>query len=186
MTFKERRNMRMGCLFNGMFWGVIIIIIGIIVIINVVFGTKIPIFPLIFGLFLIYLGVKVITGISCHRTSRSAIFEEKKIETESPTGKYDVIFGRNVIDLTNVQLKEGVSRIEVNTVFGSSVLKINPSMPIKIIASSAFGSARMPDGNMVAFGEYTYKSDSLKQSDQKNYLLINLHVVFGSGEVVAK
>ena len=176
----------MGCLSSGIFWGVLIVIVGIVVIINVIFGTKIPIVSLIFGLLLIYFGVKIITGMSCCRSPKAMIFEEKKIETATPSGKYDVIFGRSVIDLAKTELKEGVSKVEVNIVFGSSVIKIDPSMPVKIKASSAFGSGRLPDGNMVAFGEYTYKTDSLKQTDTKNYLLIKLNVVFGSAEVVAK
>lgn len=176
----------MGCLFGSMFWGLIIIIVGVVIIINVIFGTRIPIFSLIFGLILLYWGIRVITGISFHRSPSSVIFEEKKIETESPSGKYDVVFGKSVIDLTNVQLKEGVSKIEINTVFGSAVVKINPTMPVKIKASAAFGSARMPDETMIGFGEYSYKSDVLKQTDAKNYLLIYLHVVFGNAEVVAK
>lgn len=176
----------MCCLSSGIFWGVIIVIIGIVVIINVIFGTKIPIFPLIFGLLLIYFGVKIITGMSCRRSPKTVIFEEKKIETTTASGKYDVIFGKSVIDLTKTELKEGVSKVKINTVFGSSVIKINPTMPVKIKATSAFGSAQMPDQTMVGFGEYTYKSDSYKQSDQKNYLLIDLHVVFGSAEVVTK
>jgi predicted membrane protein len=176
----------MGCLFSSIFWGVIIIIIGIVVIINVIFGTKIPIIPLIIGLILIYFGVRIITGLSCRRSPKSVIFEEKKIETTTPSGKYDVIFGRSVIDLTKSEIKEGVSKVEINTIFGSSVVKIDPMMPVKIKASSAFGSGRLPDGNMVAFGEYTYKSDTLKKTDTEDYLLIELHVVFGSAEVVAK
>jgi predicted membrane protein len=176
----------MGCFCGGMFWGIIIIIIGLVVIINVIFGTKIPIIPLLFGLFLIYIGIRVLTGVSFHRTTRSAIFEEKKIEAVSPSGKYDVIFGKSVIDLSNAQLKEGISKVEINTVFGSAVIKINPTMPVKIRATSAFGRARMPDGTMVGFGEYTYKSDTLKKTDSQNYLYIELHVVFGGAEVVTK
>lgn len=128
----------------------------------------------------------MLTGISCRRSSKTTVFEEKKIEATTSTGKYDVIFGKSVIDLTGIELKEGVSKVEINTVFGSSVIKIDPAMPIKIRASSAFGSARTPDENMVGFGEHTYKSDSLKQTDTKNYLLILLNVVFGSAEVVKK
>lgn len=175
--------MKMGCIFSSMFWGVIIIIIGIVIIINVIFGTRIPIFPLIIGLLLIYLGIKVLTGISCRRTERATILEEKKIEPTSPSGKYDVIFNRSVFDLTKIKLKEGVSKVEINTVFGSSVIKIDPTLPIKIRASSAFGSAHTPDENMVGFGKHTYKSDALKQTESKDYLLIVLNVVFGSAEV---
>lgn len=176
----------MGCLSSGIFWGVLIIIIGILVLIRVIFGVHIPIFSLIIGLLLVYFGVRIITGMSCCRKSREVIFESSKIETGTASGKYDVVFGRNIVDLTGVELKSGVKGVEVNTIFGSSVIKIDPAMPVKIRASSAFGSARLPDGNMAAFGEYTYKSDTLKQADTSTYLLINLNVVFGSAEIVTK
>jgi predicted membrane protein len=176
----------MSFLFSGIFWGVVVVILGVIIIINAVFGTRIPIFPLLFGLFLIWLGVRVMTGPSHRKTPQQAIFEEKKIETDSTSGKYDVVFGKGMIDLTGYKLKEGITRIEINTIFGSSEIKIDSAMPIKIRASSAFGSARMPDKSMVGFGENTYRSEVLKQTDTKNYLLIELHVVFGSAEVYAK
>ena len=174
----------MGCS-SGIFWGVLIIIVGLVVIINVIFGSRIPIFPLIIGLLLIYFGIRVLTGISCRRTSKTSVFEEKSIEAKT-SGKYDVLFGKSVIDLSGVELKEGVTKVEVNTVFGSSIIKVDPNMPIKIRASSAFGSARTPDENMVGFGEHTYKSDSLKTSETQNYLLLVMNVVFGSSEVVKK
>jgi hypothetical protein len=176
----------MGCLSSGIFWGVLVVIIGLVIIINVIFGTKIPIIPIIFGLIFIYIGIRIITGNSWCRRTRTAIFEETKYEKATGGGKYDVIFGRNVVDLSDIQLKEGMTRVEVNTIFGSSVVKINPAMPVKIRASAAFGSAHMPDHGMAGFGEHTYKTDTLKQADTPNYLLVILNVVFGSSEVVTK
>ncbi len=176
----------MSFLFSGIFWGLVVVLLGLLIIINAIFGTRIPIFPILFGLFLIWLGIRVITGPSHHKTPQSAIFEEKTIITDSTSGKYDVVFGKGVIDLTGYKVEEGVKRIEINTIFGSSEIKIDPTMPVKIRASSAFGSARMPDKSMVGFGENTYRTDTLKQTDTKNYLLIDLHVVFGSAEVYGK
>jgi len=176
----------MSFIFSGVFWGLVVIIVGLIIIINVIFHTHIPIFSLLFGLFFIWLGIRVLIGPSHHKKPQQAIFEEKKIETDSLSSKYDIVFGKGVIDLTGYKLKEGITRIEINTIFGSSEIKIDSAMPVKIRASSAFGSARMPDETMIGFGEYTYKSDVLKQTDAKNYLLIYLHVVFGSAEVYAK
>ncbi len=176
----------MSFLFSGIFWGLVVVIVGLIIIINVIFHTNIPIFALVFGLFLIWLGIRVIVGPSHRKTPQQAIFEEKTIVTDSSSGKYDVIFGKGVIDLTGHTIKEGITRVEINTVFGSSEIKIDSAMPVKIRASSAFGSARMPDKSMVGFGENTYRSEALKQTDTKNYLLIDLHVVFGSAEVTAK
>lgn len=176
----------MGCLSSGIFWGVLIIIVGILVLIRVIFGVYIPIFSLIIGLFLIYFGIRIIIGMSCCRRSKTVVFEEKIIDGAVLSGKYDVVFGKSVIDLTGIERKPGVTKVEINTVFGSAIIKIDPAQAIKIRASSVFGSARLPDGNMTAFGDYTYKTDSLKQSDTKDYLLIKLDVVFGSAEVVIK
>jgi len=177
--------MKMGFIFSGVFWGLLLVLLGIIVIINVVFGIKIPIFRIFLGLLLIYWGLRLLTGISfCHKSRNAALFEEKKIESVSPSDKYDIVFGKRVIDLSNVVLNDEIFKVEVNTVFGSSIVKINPQVPTKIVAESFFGSATLPDGNSVTFGEYTYKSDSLK--DNKNYLLINIAVIFGSTHIITK
>ena len=176
----------MSFLFSGIFWGMVVILVGLIIIINVIFHTHIPIFSILFGLFFVWLGIKVLIGTNRPHRPQQAIFEEKKIETDSSSSKYDIVFGKGVIDLTGYKIKEGGSRVEINTVFGSSEIKIDSAMPVKIRASSAFGSARMPDKSMVGFGENTYRSEVLKQTDTKNYLLIELHVVFGSAEVTAK
>jgi hypothetical protein len=175
----------MGCLSSGIFWGVLIIVVGILVLIRVIFGVHIPIFSLIIGLLLIYFGVRVITGMSCSRRTKTVVFEDKKIEAVSG-GKYDVVFGRNTVDLTGIELKQGATRVEVNTVFGSSIVKIDPAMPVKIRASAAFGSAKTPDQGIAGFGEHTFKSDTFKQAEAQNYLLVILNVVFGSSEVVIK
>ncbi|MEO0082914.1 MAG: hypothetical protein ABIK33_00810 [candidate division WOR-3 bacterium] len=178
--------MKMGCLFSGIFWGIIIIIIGIVIIINVIFGTRIPIIPLIIGLLLIYLGIKVITGITWRKTPHTVVFEEKKIDITSPIDKYATVFGKSVIDLTNIEIKEGTPKVEINVVFGSSIIKIDPTKPIKIKTNAAFANARLPDESMVAFGEAVYLTDILKQTNTQNYLLVNLNVVFGNAEVVLK
>jgi len=177
--------MKMGFVFTGIFWGVILILIGVGVIINMVFGVKIPIFRTIFALFLIYLGIQMLTGISFwSKSKKAAVFEEKNIEVTAASDKYDVVFGKGDIDLSSIELKDQNVRIDINTVFGGAVVKINPALPTKIIANSAFGGAHLPDGNVVAFGQYTYKTDSFK--DAKIYLLINASVVFGGIEFVAK
>ena len=175
----------MGFIFTGVFWGVVLILIGLGVIINVVFGIRIPIFRTIFALFLIYLGIQMLTGTSFwNKSKKAAVFEEKKIEVTTASDKYDVVFGKGEIDLSGIKLKDRNVRVDINTVFGGSVIKINPALPTKIMASSAFGGAHLPDGNVVAFGQYTYKNDSFK--DAKIYLLINASVIFGGIKFVVK
>jgi predicted membrane protein len=170
----------MGFMFSGLFWGVVVVLLGLTIIINVAFGVKIPLFRIVFGLILIYWGVSLIAGSSFRSRSTTA-FSDSEIRPTKAVGKHDIIFGKGVIDLSNVSLSDRVNRYEVNTVFGSSVIRLNPTMPVKVVVSSAFAGARLPDGNTMAFGEYTYRSPNLKEDSA--YLLVKASVVFGGLEV---
>jgi hypothetical protein len=170
----------MGFLFSGIFWGIIVVLLGLTIILNVVTGVKIPFFRIFFGLLLIYWGISMLAGSRFSRAG-STVFSDSEIRATT-AGKQDVIFGRGVIDLSGIVLKEGVNRYEVNTVFGASVIKLDPAMPVKVVASSAFAGVKMPDGGNIAFGETTYRSPSLKEDS--TYLLVKTSVVFGGTEVI--
>jgi len=175
--------MKMGLLFSGVFWGGILAILGITVMLNVAFGIRLPIFRILLALFFFYLGISLLSGITLSRTRTRSSAEIRRLEAGTPENRYEVIFGHGIIDLTRVVLKEDrVTKVEVSTVFGSSVIRVNPAIPTKVVVNSAFASARMPDGNSVAFGESTYRSDSL--GDAKSYLLVKASVVFGRADIV--
>ncbi len=175
----------MGFIFSGVFWGVIIVIIGLSIILNVIFGVHIPLFRIVFALFLIWLGITLLTGGSFwSRDKNKAIFEEKRIDSIKKGSRYDVVFGKGVIDLSNIKLEDKVFKVDVNTVFASNTIEIDSKMPVKIIVNSVFAGARMPDGNTIAFGQYTYKSDSLKEDT--SYLHVQATVVFGGLQIINK
>jgi len=177
--------MKMGFIFSGIFWGVIIVLIGLSILLNVVFGIRVPFFRIAFALFLIWLGITLLTGRTYwSREKNKAIFEEKRIDSITPQSKYDIIFAKGIVDLSKVTLEDKVLKVEVNTVFGSGIIEINPNLPTKIVVNSVFAGASMPDGNSIAFGQYTYKSDSLKEDT--SYLLVRAHVVFGGLEIIKK
>ena len=174
----------MGFLFSGIFWGIIVVLLGLSIILNVAFGVRIPFVRIIFGLILIYWGISLVVGASFRvKSSGTSVFAETEV-TATEAGRQDILFGRGTIDLTRVALKPGVNRYSVNTVFGSSVIRLDPAMPVKVVASSAFSGVRMPDGANVAFGETTYRSSGLKEDS--TYLLVKVSVVFGSTEVVTR
>lgn len=175
--------MKMGCLFcSGMFWGVLLILLGISMILKVLFNITIPIFRIAFALLLIYLGVKILLGHSIERRKNTVFFNDSKIEYTESSDEYNVLFGKGVIDLSNVSLEKKIVEVKVNTVFAEGTIKINPALPTKILVNSAFAGARMPDGNVISFGNYTYKTKSFKENE--NYLKIETNVVFGSLKVV--
>ncbi len=176
--------MKMGCLFcSGMFWGVLLILLGISIILKILFNITIPVFRIAFALLLIYLGVKILTGgFGIGRKKNTVLFNDSKIEYTESSDEYNVLFGKGVVNLSTVSLEKKTVEVKVNTVFAEGTIKINPALPTKILVNSAFAGARMPDGNVISFGNYTYKTKSFKENE--NYLKIETNVVFGSLKVV--
>lgn len=177
--------MKMGCLFNGFFWGVLLIIIGVVILLNMVFKIDIPVFKLVVALVLIYWGIHLLTGITIGRRDpgpRTVSFGERTIVGRDEGDGYNIIFGQGTIRLDSVAIRDRTVQAEVNTVFGSSIVWIDPARPIKIKANSAFGEIRFPDSSSAVFGDHVYRSDSLDES--KPHLLVKMSNVFGSTRVV--
>lgn len=179
----------MGFLFNQVFWGVMLILLGVAIIIKVVFQINIPLGRLFFAFILIYFGVWFLMGgqwnCPIQGNGNTVIFSESRINiTNSSTSEYNVIFSRGIMDFTGVGLKsEEVARFQVNTIFGSGVIKLNSNIPAKIIFDSPFASVRLPNGNNITFGSnYAYTTPSFQEN--QGHLLIKAVVVFGSLEII--
>jgi hypothetical protein len=176
----------MGFLFNQVFWGALLIIIGVTVIIKVLFNIHIPLARIIFAFLLIYIGVWFLIGgqFGWRQHGNSIVFNDSQIIITKPsTEEYNVIFGKGAVDLTGITLDKGVTKVKLNIIFGSGVIKINPDIPTQIVVDSPFAAARMPDGNNITFGSgYAYNTKSFK--DDQDYLLIKADVVFGGLEVI--
>lgn len=177
--------MKMGCfLFSGFFWGIVLILLGLSLIIKVIFNINLPIFRIGFAVLIIYVGIKILVGGRlCCFDNNFPVFNDTSVELKDlKNNEYNVIFGKGVIDLSKASIQDKKIDIKINTVFGEGIVKINPELPIKIFVNSAFAEARMPDGNRISFGNYTYTSKTFKE-DAK-HLKINASVVFGSLKII--
>ncbi len=172
--------MKMGLLCSGLFWGTVVILMGLSIILNAVFGIHIPLFRIIFALILIYIGIKILTGGSCWRNDRmNACFNEKTVCSSSvKDNDYSIVFGKANYDLSAISLEGKSINASVNVVFGEAKVKVNTNMPVRIVAGSAFGEAVLPNGNTVAFGKSIYESPSFKEGSPA--LNIKADVAFGS------
>ncbi len=175
--------MKMGA---GMFWGIVIILIGLSVLLK---GLNIhfPIFKIVIGILFIYFGIKIITGGFGHKTfhggKNEVIFGEKEFTTENVKDQeYNVLFAKGLFDLTNVSPQTPGQHLKINTVFGASELRIKKNMPVKLTISTAFGSAKLPNGNSTALGTTHYSSENLKE--QEPFFDIKADVVFGALDIV--
>src|SRR6185369_14429392 len=177
----EGGEMKMGFFCSGVVWGFFFILLGISILLKHVLHVDIPVIPIFFAAFLIYLGVNIIVGgfnknFSC---GQSVVFGHGKMDFTAKGGKYDVIFSKGEVDLTGVEVKDKDVTLETNTVFGSSVVKIKSSVPTLVRATAAFGAAHLPDGNTASFGEYVYKNKAFNESKPS----LNLKVTSVFGEV---
>ena len=162
------------------------VIIGIIIIL---FGLSllfkgIPFFRLAFGALLIFWGVSVIINGFGHKwrwynhDPNNVVFGETKYSYSESTKEYNVVFGKGDFDFRNLFLNGQTKDIAVHTVFGSTEIYLNKSVPTRITANSTFGEARMPNGNSTAFGSITYKNEAYNPDTA--YLDLKIDVVFGS------
>jgi len=175
--------MKMGA---GIFWGMLLIVIGLGIVIRIVFNINFPLFKFIIAFFFIFIGIKILVGNfgMWHGKvdENTTIFSESRINGLQDNFKeYNVIFGNSIIDLRDIDLSKESKEIKVNTIFAGTEIKIDDKTPVRIKADAAFASADLPKGNSAVFGTTKYESETF--SSDTNYLYIKADVVFGSIEV---
>ena len=169
-------------IFTGVFWAAVLILLGILVILNAILGTHIPFVRIFFALLLCYIGLSILFGPAHRYHHRFSTEEPERIIVTGEAGKQDVVFSNSEIDLTGLELKDRTMREEVHVAFGSARVKLNPNLPVRIEASSAFGEAKLPDGASIGFGDHTYRSKGLDEN--RPYLLLKADVAFGRLDIV--
>jgi predicted membrane protein len=81
-----------------------------------------------------------------------------------------------------VEFKDQDITLEANTIFGASTVMIKSDVPTLVKANTAFGNAKLPDGNTAAVGTYLYKNKSYQKG--KPCVTLNMNVVFGEMQVI--
>ena len=172
----------------GLIWGVFILLVGVALIIKVIFNVDFPVVKIFLGLFLVFLGLKVLLTkndfMRGHTGPNETLFSERVYNIPEKGKDYSVLFGKGVYDFTNVDLSDGDFRVKISTVFGESIIKIDGDMPVKIDTDAVFAGADLPDGNKSVFGSAQYVSDSWN-SDTAS-LRIKADVVFGGLKIIRK
>ncbi len=179
------KSQTMSIVSSAVFWGVIIIFIGLSIILKEVFHINFPFLRVLFGLLLIFWGIKVISGRSWKsKGENNAIFSSANMNYDEQKQDYNIVFGSGNVDLFKSDLPEKNKKIEVNVVFGEANLILNDSIPSKVEMSSVFGSVRADDREAVAFGSSTFTTSAFKES--MPYYKIKANAVFGSIKIENK
>ena len=172
-------------LFSGLFWGVMLVLFGASMILRAVFNLDIPIFRIIFALVIIYFGVKLLLGRQSFKSDENfSMFRSSDITMNESGGEYNVVFGQSNIDLSNIDISENSKKVNVDVVFGSGNLLIDPQIPMKLKISTVFADCKLPHRDINFFGDSGCETPAFVEGE--NYLLLNVDVVFGSVVIVEK
>lgn len=177
---------------KSMVWGIIIIVVGLCVLLGAIFGINIPILKVLFGLFLLYMGLKVLMGAFSFQftadkraTDHEAIFSESKFQYPNSKGstEYVTVFGRSEFDLSTVEDLNSKTLKSV-TVFGESVIFVKKGQALRVESNTVLGQSELPGKNISAFGKFQYESPGLAAADSA--LKLEVTAVFGAVRVVEK
>lgn len=166
----------MNFIWSGVFWGVVLVLLGFSVILKSVLNIDIPVIKIVFALILIYLGIRLLAGPSL-KNKGLFFFDRSKIKVNIEKDEYNVIFGSGEIDLRDLAELKHNSKREINIIFGSGRVILPENIPVEIKTDTVFGESKFPDGKTDFFGEYHYSKNSELEG---NVLLLEINVVFGS------
>ena len=169
----------------AVFWGALLIFIGVVLVIKVIFNIDFPIFKILVATFFIFLGIWILFGsigrFHIKSGPNDVLFGERYYNAPFEQPEYNVVFGKGVFDFTDVDLSQGSKNVKIGIVFGAAEIRLSRDMPVEITADAVFAGAELPGGNTAVFGSATYVTDSY-QSDS-THLKIKLDVVFGGAQV---
>jgi len=165
-------------LFDGVFWGALLIILGVWFIVRRSLPVNIPLIRIVIAVLFVYAGVRILARGPVSADRNTAVFSESTMRYSPDRGReYNLVFSSGVIDLSSAAPVSASIRAQVNVVFGSGALRIDPSAPVRVHMISAFGTVESPRGESVAFGDMVYTTESYRKGAPA--LDIRATVVFG-------
>lgn len=165
---------------SGIFWGSVIVILGVSMILGALFRITIPVLEIVFAFVFIYLGLNIISGASGRSKKSTVLFAESTIKGHDKENEYAVVFGKGEVDLTGISKTQG---IKVNTVFGESTVILNKNLSYDVRVSAVFSGVKTPDGDTTSFGQHEYAA---KGKNGTKKIVVEVNAVFGSSSVVLK
>ncbi|MCK5128936.1 MAG: hypothetical protein KAQ68_03720 [Clostridiales bacterium] len=153
-------------LFGAVFWAVILIVIGIVIILNQTFDWSVSVFAIVFGVILIFLGISVLTRPT--NTGINGVFANGSIQSLNKNDN-SFIFSNVTVTLDGYE----DDNLEVNSIFSNVKIHTNGKSVI-VKSSGAFSSTVFPDRSVLSFGDRMYERDG------ENTIHIKTSCVFGS------
>ncbi len=188
---------------NSIFWAVIIILVGLLLLLNNLNYIDIgdlsrdywPVILILVGIFLLikrerrhdiedFTSDKDITSDKAI-LQQSNVFGDLKVNITSQNfqaGKFNTTFGDIVLDLEKLDFSDGEKLLDVQGVFGDIKISLKKELPVFIRANVTAGEIKIFDQKADGLlKEMTYQSDNYQTASKK--LKISISQVFGEIKV---
>ena len=162
----------------------LLIALGVILIIRQVFGVTIPIFKILIGLFFVYLGFSIIFGGFGIKADNTLVFTSGTFQVDQLESDYNLIFSSGDVNLLNVAPGNGRQKTEVNVIFSSGNILVDPDTPVIMKINSVFSSADVPERKVSGFGSQDYRTEGVAEA--KDPIEIRANVIFSSLKVIER
>jgi len=161
-----------GLLFGGLFWGILISLIGISMILKYVVNIDIPLGRIFFGIILVLFGMKIIFGHS----EKIHVKHPGRVNYYSGSRDYNIIFSSGTIDLTNYANGQKMPG-EINVIFGNATVLVPDSLNLEVVSTTVFGQTILPERAYKGFGEDTFSVNNKATGELHR---IETNAVFGN------
>lgn len=170
---------------SGIFWGFIVILFGVGILLKSVFHVNIPFFKILIGIIVILFGVSIIFNAINSTRRNNTVFREYNFNFGTIEKEYNIVFSKGVFDFTNFNFSNYNGEfIKINSAFSKSEIYLSRNFEYEIRADSVFGVVRLPNGESVSFGNIA----RLENAENSGLKRINLHVssVFSETKILYK
>lgn len=160
------------------FYGVLLILLGILLLVRYLFKIEIPIFIISAAIIIVFVGVSFFINSPGTRSENNIVFSKNKtISAVKPGSEYSIVFSSGTIDLTKASPQNVGDKIKINNVFSNGVIKVNPQTPLVVRTHSLFAVTETPNDDLIFFGNTNYQSNNFKKD--ANYIEVEAKVLFG-------
>ncbi|MBL7689099.1 MAG: hypothetical protein JNJ49_13780 [Bdellovibrionaceae bacterium] len=180
---------------RSMFWGLFFVTVGILLVVQTVLKIDLPIARILFGLVVIYIGVKMVLGsfginlngfrVDQIATSNEAVFTEvefsAKKDATTLNKEFSTVFGNSKLDLTGLTADDYKHGFEVSTVFGKTEIKTPADLPLVVETNAVLGSVKVRGEKTGSMGNGVFKTPGFEAD--KPHVRIEANSVFGEIEI---
>ncbi len=165
----------MNFLFSNAFWGVLLILWGLSLVLKAFFPSiRFPIATIFISICIIVFGFQLlIGGFGSNRSRNHKRMSHGYTEriSEEFSEELNVVFSTDSIRLNKLDVSTQDRYVDVNAVFGRAIIYVSSTTPVRIEADAVFGKI--------------YKDSRLKwASGNETALIINADAVFGSVDII--